>query len=179
MGSQGKPWSSANCREALFKPIPTIPGKVTSTHWCLCNGVSSSTTTSRTPPLWEEKMRLGFSAAAMMERLLPREIATEPVFQLIFLIMTGCSARWQIFILNNAFHVSSFQFGQKCMEFVRSMPAPRCPGQNPFSTIKFIIGRVVTLVLESRSIRSLLGSTAPMCMAGIIYTLSGDRKDAY
>ena len=44
------------------------------------------------------------------------------------------------------------------------------PGQNPFSTIKFIIGRVVTLVLESRSIRSLLGSMAPMCMAGTIYT---------
>ena len=53
------------------------------------------------------------------------------------------------------------------------------PGQNPFSTIKFIIGRVVTLVLESRSIRSLLGSTAPMCMAGrIINTLPGDSKDA-
>ena len=50
------------------------------------------------------------------------------------------------------------------------MPAPRCTGQNLFSTINFIIGRVVTLALESRSIRSPLGSMAPMCMAGIINT---------
>ena len=76
------------------------------------------------------------------------------------------------------FHVS-FQFGQKCMEFVRSMPAPRCPGQNLYLIIKFIKGRVVTLVLESRSIRSPLGSMAPMCMAGIVYTLPGDSTDAY
>ena len=48
-----------------------------------------------------------------------------------------------------------------------------------YSTIKFIKGRVVTLVLESRSIRSPLGSMAPMCMAGIVYTLPGDSKDAY
>ena len=65
------------------------------------------------------------------------------------------------------------------MEFVRSMPAPRCPGQNLYLIIKFIKGRVVTLVLESRSIRSPLGSMAPMCMAGIVYTLPGDSKDAY